>query len=96
MEKLNSVLFVFGFSFYDEHILDITKRALGNPTLSIYIFAFKAENVEKYREMFESFNNVNVIALKEKEITDSKEKIDYKAEFDLKVFADFIKSIEIN
>ncbi len=41
LERENSVLFVIGFSFADEHIREITKRvALSNPTLQIIIFAF--------------------------------------------------------
>ena len=41
LEKENTVLFVAGFSFADEHIADITKRAANtNPTLHVVIFAF--------------------------------------------------------
>ncbi len=47
LEKENSVLIVFGFSFADEHILNIVKRSLSNPTLRIYICCFtEAEEVE--------------------------------------------------
>jgi SIR2-like domain len=41
LEKENTVLFVAGFSFADEHILEVTIRAANsNPTLIIYIFAY--------------------------------------------------------
>ena len=41
LEKENSILFVLGFSFADEHIREITKRVIkANPTLLIVIFAF--------------------------------------------------------
>lgn len=41
LEKENSLLFVMGFSFADEHIADITRRAANtNPTLHIVVFAF--------------------------------------------------------
>lgn len=41
LEKENTLLFVSGFSFADEHIADITKRAANtNPTLHIVVFAF--------------------------------------------------------
>ena len=41
LEKKNSVLFVAGFSFADEHISNITLRAANNnPTLSIIVLAF--------------------------------------------------------
>lgn len=41
LEKQNSILIVFGFSFADEHIAEIIKRACNNPTLNIYIFCYK-------------------------------------------------------
>ncbi len=48
LEKENTLLFVMGFSFADEHIKKITIRAAkSNPTLQIIIFAFKDEEVIK-------------------------------------------------
>lgn len=41
LEKENTVLFVMGFSFADEHIRKLTVRAANsNPTLQIFIFAY--------------------------------------------------------
>lgn len=41
LERENTLLFVMGFSFADEHIRDLTIRvANSNPTLMIYVFAF--------------------------------------------------------
>lgn len=41
MEKENTLLFALGFSFADEHIREITIRALNsNPTLQLYVLAF--------------------------------------------------------
>lgn len=41
LEKENTLLLVSGFSFADEHIADITRRAANtNPTLHIVVFAF--------------------------------------------------------
>ena len=52
LEKENTVLFVMGFSFSDEHIRDLTIRvANSNPTLKVYIFAYTEEskdNIEKH------------------------------------------------
>lgn len=70
LEKRNTVLFVFGFSFKDEHILEITKRSLGNPTLKIIIFAYEKKELENYRKKLGKFNNVSIIAL-EKETEES-------------------------
>ena len=47
LEKQNSVLIVFGFSFADEHIAEIIKRACNNPTLNIYIFCYKKNTREE-------------------------------------------------
>jgi hypothetical protein len=44
LEKENTVLFVMGFSFADEHIREITLRAANsNPTLMIYIVAYSSD-----------------------------------------------------
>lgn len=41
LEKNDSILIVFGFSFADEHIASLVNRALNNPTLKIYIFCYQ-------------------------------------------------------
>lgn len=46
LEKDNSVLVVFGFSFADEHILEIVRRSIVNPKLKIYVIAFN-QNAEQ-------------------------------------------------
>lgn len=47
LEKENTALFVFGFSFADEHIRSITVRALNyNPTLTMIVFAYTKEAKE--------------------------------------------------
>jgi len=66
LEKENSVLFVFGFSFADEHIREITKRvANSNPTLLICVFAFDGQAKKDIEEKlhFEDikFKNIEVI-----------------------------------
>lgn len=58
LEKENSVLFVLGFSFADEHIKEITKRVLkSNPTLLIVIFC-KKDDQEWFNNIFNNANNV--------------------------------------
>jgi hypothetical protein len=61
LDKENTLLIVIGFSFADEHILKITKRALKNPTLRVIIFCYKKEEKDAYTEKFCSFNNVCII-----------------------------------
>lgn len=61
LEKENSVLFVCGFSFADEHLKEITLRgANSNPTLIIYIFCFNEVEKEKIEALLCSskFNNI--------------------------------------
>lgn len=56
LEKENSILFVLGFSFADEHIRDITLRAANsNPTLQIIVFAFD----EKAKEDIQAELRIN-------------------------------------
>lgn len=51
LEKENALLFVTGFSFADEHIATITKRAAdNNPTLQIVIFAYNDVEEANYRK----------------------------------------------
>ncbi|EAR0718761.1 hypothetical protein EFY33_23930, partial [Salmonella enterica] len=40
LEKPQTVLICFGFSFQDEHILEIIKRSLSNPTLKVFVFCY--------------------------------------------------------
>lgn len=59
LDKENTVLFAFGFSFADEHIRQITKRALKNSTLQLIIFSY-GNNIEKYKS-FNKYQNVRII-----------------------------------
>lgn len=62
LDRENVLLVAFGFSFGDEHIFDITKRALKNPTLRLIVFAFDEVAKESYRAKFDGHNNVDIIA----------------------------------
>ncbi|ECX4529224.1 TPA: SIR2 family protein [Listeria innocua] len=46
LEKKDSVLIVFGFSFADEHILEIVRRSMVNPFLKIYIISYNKNSKE--------------------------------------------------
>lgn len=49
LERENSVLFVMGFSFADEHIAQITKRAAAtNPTLKVIIYTYSNSDKDSY------------------------------------------------
>ncbi|MFQ3457114.1 SIR2 family protein [Bradyrhizobium sp. UFLA01-814] len=59
-DQQNIVLFCFGFSFADEHILDLTRRALRNPTSHLIIFAYDQGSATDYETKFAQQRNVTV------------------------------------
>ncbi|EKA7371672.1 hypothetical protein OL330_000861 [Vibrio parahaemolyticus] len=61
LEKQDSTLVVFGFSFADEHITNLIKRSLGNKSLTMYICCFDAATVQSMTDLFEDFNNVKIV-----------------------------------
>ena len=67
LERENSLLFVMGFSFADEHIAQITKRAADtNPTLQIIVFAYDDNEEEAYMQRLGITNgcsNNNILIL---------------------------------
>ena len=65
LEKENTVLFVMGFSFADEHIKELTLRvANSNPTLQILIFAYnnKAKTDLETKIGTPRHNNIEIIS----------------------------------
>ncbi|GIT93137.1 hypothetical protein JANAI62_35790 [Jannaschia pagri] len=61
MEMENALLFVFGFSFADEHILDITRRALRNPTAQVVVFSYSQKGAVDLEAKFSAYRNVIII-----------------------------------
>ncbi len=57
LEKKNSVLIVLGFSFKDKHILDILQRSITNPTLQIFVVAYKEEDKIFIESRITQFNS---------------------------------------
>ncbi|HAR1330729.1 TPA: hypothetical protein IZ307_002663, partial [Enterococcus faecium] len=53
LEKEQSTLIVFGFSFYDEHITEIVQRSLNNPNLLVIILCFSDKSKN---EIISNFN----------------------------------------
>lgn len=62
MDNENCVLFAFGFSFADEHILDLTRRSLRNPTAQLVIVSYDAASVAGYEAKFSKQRNVKILA----------------------------------
>lgn len=63
LEKQDSILIVFGFSFADEHITNLIKRSLGNKSLTMYLCCFDAFTVDAMEDLFSCFNNVKLVKL---------------------------------
>ena len=64
LEKDNSVLFVVGFSFNDQHIRDMTIRvADSNPTLKVFIFSHKHIQNYIYNTLRAKAKNTNIEVL---------------------------------
>ena len=64
LEKPTTCLFVMGFSFADEHIAQITRRAASsNPTLLVIIFAYDDTAKEAIGKCIGESNNNNIIIL---------------------------------
>lgn len=61
LEKPNSVLIAFGFSFADEHIRNLIKRSLTNPTLQVYICCYRETMFPELRKHFSDFNNIKYV-----------------------------------
>lgn len=50
LEKPQSILVVIGFSFQDVHIAKMVRRAIQNPELRVYIFAYSNNAIHNIRE----------------------------------------------
>jgi hypothetical protein len=63
LEKPNAVLVTFGFSFADEHILNLVKRSLSNPGLQLFVCCFSKAGHEALTAEFRGHRNVQCLVL---------------------------------
>ena len=49
LEKRDSILIVFGFSFADEHILEIIRRSIINPYLKVFVICYDESSRENIK-----------------------------------------------
>jgi len=63
LEKPNAVLITFGFSFADEHILNLVMRSLSNPGLQVFICCYSKSGHDSMLERFKGHRNVECLAL---------------------------------
>lgn len=61
LDKENTVLLADGFSFEDQHIREITIRALKNKTFNLIIFAYNENDKYALLEKFKTFKNVDIV-----------------------------------
>lgn len=58
MERKQTALIIFGFSFNDEHILEIVKRSAFNDELMIYIISFSESTQNQLKDKFKGYANI--------------------------------------
>lgn len=63
LERPNAVLVTFGFSFADEHIRNLVKRSLSNPSLQVFICCYSQRSLAMMSAHFEQYPNVKCLAL---------------------------------
>jgi hypothetical protein len=71
LDKENTILIVEGFSFADQHILEITRRALKNKTFNLIVFSFNEDDTASLTSIFKPYRNVDIIS-------NNKNNIDFK------------------
>lgn len=69
LEKPNAVLITFGFSFADEHILNLVLRSLSNPRLQVFVCCFNKSEHLAMKDRFKSHRNVKCLALEDEEMS---------------------------
>ena len=103
LERENTLLFVMGFSFADEHIRDLTIRvANSNPTLMIYIFARSSNSKNKLEKILDIENNVKnknivIVSPPQSEQNDKSFEDDFSYDFDninAKIFMQILNKIK--
>lgn len=65
LDRNNALLIVFGFSFNDEHVAEITKRALENPQLLLLICCYSKDDYKRCSARFKVEQNVRFLVSKE-------------------------------
>lgn len=61
LERKQSILIVFGFSFADEHIRDIFERSLLNPELHVILISYDDEGQKVMKELFGGYKNISFL-----------------------------------
>jgi hypothetical protein len=65
LEKPNAVLITFGFSFADEHILNLVMRSLSNPGLQLFVCCYSKSGHTAMEDKFKGHRNVKCLMLQD-------------------------------
>jgi hypothetical protein len=65
LEKPNAVLVTFGFSFADEHILNLVMRSLSNPGLQVFVCCYSKSGHTAMEDKFKGHRNVKCLMLQD-------------------------------
>jgi len=68
LERPNSVLITYGFSFADEHIRNLIFRALSNPSLTLYVCCFNHAEKDRFETIFNGYKNVILVRMKSEDM----------------------------
>jgi hypothetical protein len=63
LEKPNSTMITFGFSFSDEHILNLILRSISNPSLQILVCCFNDMEKARFNSLFKKFKNIQTVSV---------------------------------
>lgn len=63
LEKDQTILVVFGFSFADEHIRNLIKRSAHNPSLRVYIFVYEHGDGEEILNILNCKYQENIVII---------------------------------
>ena len=105
LEKPNSVLFVQGFSFADEHISQVTVRAANNnPTLLVIVFAYDKDAKDEIADNLHkggTWMNSNIKVMTTEDFTselddEDKEKCNGLVNFDFKSINEYVFKVVAN
>lgn len=61
LQKANTVLICFGFSFKDEHILELLKRSISNPSLQIFVIPYSESDIEYINSVLKGYTEVTFL-----------------------------------
>lgn len=80
LEKKQTILIVFGFSFADEHIRSIIKRSLSNPELTVYVLPFDKNDYNNIKDKynFKIYNNFKFLICHQDECKEKKNNGDFE------------------